>query len=122
MDIEELCAVGGHSSEAVRKGEIKIKPGTKKPPNPAANQPYEAEIQIKDSKGNYVDKGNSKGGKSTMFPENWDKKRIMEEVAYAFQNKEHMVGNIYEGKSTTGFTIQFKIDNNNIFTAYPTIK
>lgn len=71
-----------------------------------------------------------------MFPRNWSKERIQEEVAWVYENtvaksdgfvrtkvnEDGMIIHQYLGKSTTGFDILIELDEaKNIINAYPFI-
>ncbi|MBK7957664.1 MAG: EndoU domain-containing protein [Bacteroidetes bacterium] len=67
---------------------------------------------------------------TTFFPKNWNKQRIKEEVARAFNHKQQVIKKtttnldiieIYHSKSSTGFTIEFVYKNGILKTVYPII-
>lgn len=56
-----------------------------------------------------------------MFPLNWNKQRVMEEVAYAFKNRQPVEGSdvFFDGVSTNNIIIRMVIVNDKITTVYP---
>ena len=58
-----------------------------------------------------------------MFPKDWDQQRILEEIAYAWENKiQHInprMSHIFIGKSSNGIEIEFIVRNGAIKTVYP---
>ena len=76
-----------------------------------------------DQEGNWVDKVNKNGNviDTTMFPNNWNKERILEEIAFAFENKvaDQLSSTHFKGVSTNNIEIEFVISNNEVKTVYP---
>ncbi|MBC8756929.1 EndoU domain-containing protein [Kordia sp. YSTF-M3] len=115
---------GIHSEDLLDGIRNRVKPGSRRPPNPIDDEIYRAQVQMRDGNGNWIDKLNRGNNTitTTMFPKNWDKQRILEEVAFAFKNKIRDISKTvhYEGTSTNGMKIIFVIDNNGIVkTVYP---
>ena len=104
---------GGHS---LLRGDVKI---VKKIGNPAKNGVYRASIEVKKKDGTWQAK-TSNGGVNTMFPENWDEARIIEEINSAWENRKDVKGrdnNMWQGISKSGVVIRgYKSPR---ITAYP---
>jgi Peptidase family M23/Bacterial EndoU nuclease len=74
-------------------------------------------------------KGLQKKTNHTMFPDNWDAQKTMDEITNAFNdpNRKLISGNLFSGKASNGMEIRFAIYNNpldtnnfgKIITAYP---
>ncbi len=96
--------------------------------------PFKAKIEIKYKNSEWLPKDTN----SSIFPKNWDKKRIQEEVAYVFDlsrndpsliktkakfnSKGDLILGKIEGECTSGFKIILEVDDaQNIFNAYPNI-
>jgi hypothetical protein len=86
--------------------------------------PFRARVSVKSIKGKLF----PKDAVSTMFPKNWSKERITEEVAYVYENTvakgvgfKNEVKSIknYEGLTTSGFEIRIQILNNKIINSHP---
>ena len=104
---------GGHS---LLHGDVRI---VKKIGNPAKNGVYRASIEVKKKDGTWQAK-TSNGGVNTMFPENWDEARIIDEINSAWENRKDLKGrdnNIWQGISKSGVVIRgYKSPR---ITAYP---
>ena len=104
---------GGHS---LLHGDVRI---VKKIGNPAKNGVYRASIEIKKKDGTWQAK-TSNGGVNTMFPENWDEARIIDEINSAWENRKDVKGrdnNMWQGISKSGVVIRgYKSPR---ITAYP---
>jgi Bacterial EndoU nuclease len=80
---------------------------------------FKAKVKVKSASGKWVDKI-SNGGYSTFFPEKWTEEKTKAEIEKAFQNKRQVNGDLYEGKCSEGWIIQFYVnDDETIPTAYP---
>ncbi|MFK7747269.1 MAG: EndoU domain-containing protein [Kordia sp.] len=115
---------GIHSEDLLDNVKNRIKPGSRRPPNPLDDEVYKAHVQMKGTNGNWIDKYNSSGTiiDTTMFPKNWNKQRILEEVAFAFKNKMVDTNPIFFfGRTTNGIKIKFVIVNGEITTVFPLI-
>lgn len=86
--------------------------------------PFRARVTIKSLKGKLFPKREV----SSMFPRNWSKERIMEEVAFVYENtvskglgfKNEINGvKNYEGLSTSGFEIKIQVLDNKIINTHP---
>lgn len=89
--------------------------------------PFKCKIEVKYKGGEWV----PKTAESTIFPKNWSKERIQEEVAFVYENSvvkgtgldPNTVKNIfqkYKAMCSQGFEIVIEVDiNKNIFNAYP---
>ena len=104
---------GGHS---LLHGDVRI---VKKIGNPAKNGVYRASIEVKKKDGTWQAK-TSNGGINTMFPENWDEARIIDEINSAWENRKDVKGrdnNMWQGISKSGVVIRgYKSPR---ITAYP---
>src|SRR5699024_11062039 len=75
---------------------------------------YEAEVRVED-----VEKTSNRG-RSTFFPDDWDSQDVVDAINEAFENKEFMNGNTYEGLTEEGIIVRMYIDNNDkIISAFP---
>ena len=104
---------GGHS---LLHGDVRI---VKKIGNPAKNGVYRASIEVKKKDGTWQAK-TSNGSVNTMFPENWDEARIIDEINSAWENRKDVKGrdnNMWQGISKSGVLIRgYKSPR---ITAYP---
>lgn len=104
---------GGHS---LLRGDVRI---VKKVGNPAKNGVYRASIEVKKKDGTWQEK-TSNGGVNTMFPENWDEARIIDEINSAWENRKDVKGrdnNMWQGISKSRVLIRgYKSPR---ITAYP---
>jgi len=104
---------GGHS---LLRGDVRI---VKRIGNPAKNGVYRASIEVKKKDGTWQAK-TSNGGVNTMFPENWDEARIIDEINSAWENRKDVKGrdnNMWQGISKSGVVIRgYKSPR---ITAYP---
>ena len=104
---------GGHS---LLRGDVRI---VKKIGSPAKNGVYRASIEVKKKDGTWQAK-TSNGGVNTMFPENWDEARIIDEINSAWENRKDLKGrdsNMWQGISKSGVLIRgYKSPR---ITAYP---
>lgn len=136
--------IGIHNSEQILKGNVRLQ-GNKPtiPPIPKMDEPYLAFVQKYDEVSKmWINKTNSTlrlNGKqerslTTMFPINWDGKRIMEEVAVAWkemmfvekfiakENDKDVLVEKYLGKATTGMNIELIFNDGVLITSAPKIK
>lgn len=130
---------GCHNYQQVFEGKIRIK-GETEPLIPLDDQPFIARIQMYDSTNpkSFVNKANStlvyKGKKtkdaSSFFPINWSVRRQKEEIALAFKHKflneesltyDNIFVEIFQGKSTTGWPIQFVYNDKILKSTIPII-
>lgn len=130
---------GAHNYQQVFEGKIRIK-GETEPLILLDDQPFIARIQMYDSTNpqSFVNKANStlvyKGKQtrdaSSFFPINWSVRRQKEEIAIAFKSKSLKVqmrdkNNIFvemfQGKSTTGWPIQFVYNDKILKSTIPII-
>ncbi len=104
---------GGHT---LLRGDVKI---VKRIGKPASTGVYKATVQIRKKDGTWQTK-TSNGGVNTMFPENWDKARVIDEINSAWENRKDLRGrdsNMWQGKSKSGVIIRgYKSPR---ITAYP---
>ena len=76
-------------------------------------------MKVKSASGKWVEKI-SNGGYSTFFPEKWSEEKTKAEIEKAFQSKRQVNGDLYEGKCSEGWIIQFYVNHDEtISTAYP---
>lgn len=72
---------------------------------------YRADITIK---------GIKKSGYSSFFPEEWSPQEVVDAINEAYDHREYISGNTYEGESHHGISIQMYLtDNNKIISAFP---
>lgn len=104
---------GGHT---LLRGDVKI---VKRIGKPASTGVYKATVQIRKKDGTWQTK-TSNGGVNTMFPENWDEARVIDEINSAWENRKDLRGrdsNMWQGKSKSGVIIRgYKSPR---ITAYP---
>ncbi|MBP6125698.1 MAG: EndoU domain-containing protein [Leptotrichiaceae bacterium] len=104
---------GGHT---ILRGEVRI---VKKIGEPAFNGVYKATVEIKNRNGEWKEK-TSNGGVNTMFPENWNEERVIDEINSAWENRKDYNGkdsNMWQGKSKSNVLIRgYKTPR---ITAYP---
>lgn len=75
---------------------------------------YEAEVIVSDVK------KNSNGGRSTFFPDDWDTQEVIDAINEAYDVKEYINGNTYEGLTTDGLIIRMYLDQQDkIISAFP---
>lgn len=82
---------------------------------------YEAKIKIPDpnNPGKYLSKTNN-SGKSTMFPDHWTENRIKVEIDNILKNpNNHIKGDVWQGKTSTGVKIKVIYREGKVITAYP---
>ncbi|WGH74765.1 hypothetical protein P8625_11820 [Tenacibaculum tangerinum] len=116
-----LRGTGGHNHLVIDKN-IRIR---RYLTEPVDDKPFDALISVRYKNGQWIDKK----AKSSMFPKNWNEKRVKEEIALIYDKmiKEgfelKFPNNKYTGKGSTGFEITIEIDNyGNLTNAYPNIK
>lgn len=104
-------AVGFHyDGLASKKGEI-IE-GTETSPNEYGV--FEAEITVDGVK------KESNRGRSSFFPDEWDAQEVVDAINEAYETKQFISGNTYEGLSDSGVIIRMYLDNNEkIISAFP---
>jgi hypothetical protein len=119
-------AKGVHHKEALQSfgsgGKGRIVAGTEVDVGPQGLGYYKAKVEVYNpefpNNGGWKVK-DSKGGKSTFFPDSWTKQKLQEELAFAFESKIYQKNNIWHGKMSDGIKVQFHIDNGIIKTAFP---
>lgn len=104
-------AVGFHYDRLpTKKGEIVT--GTETERNELGV--YEAEVIVSN-----VEK-TSNGGKSSFFPDEWDTQEVVNAISEAYEEKEFISGNTYEGLTSDGMIIRMYLDNQDkIISAFP---
>lgn len=104
-------AVGFHyDGLPTKKGQIIS--GTESEPNEQGV--YEAEVEVSS-----VAK-TSNGGKSSFFPDEWTAQEVVDAINEAYENREFITGNTYEGLSSEGVLINMYLDQNDqIISAFP---
>ena len=91
---------GGHS---LLNGDVRI---VEVVSPPDVNGVYQAVIEIKRPDGKWVTKDN-KTGANTMFPSNWSREKIIDEIDSAWNNKRaHPDPKKWEGTSRSGVIIE----------------
>lgn len=92
---------GGHT---LLKGDVRI---VKKIGKPAQNGVYKATVEIRRKNGTWQVK-TSNGSVNTMFPEDWDEARVIDEINSAWENRKDLRGrdsNMWQGKSKSGLSL-----------------
>lgn len=75
------------------------------------NGVYRAKITIENKEKNAF---------SSFFPKNWTIQQIVDTINEAYENKTLESGNIYNGKTKSGITVQMYLtENNKIISAFP---
>ncbi|HLR42639.1 MAG TPA: EndoU domain-containing protein, partial [Pseudogracilibacillus sp.] len=75
---------------------------------------FEAEVSVEG-----VEKTSNRG-RSTFFPDDWDSQDVVDAINEAFENKEFINGNTYEGLTEEGIIVRMYLDNNDkIISAFP---
>ena len=93
-----------------KKGEIID--GTETPSD--KNGVYEAQVKVEE-----VEKTSNRGF-STFFPDTWDTQDVVDAINEAYDTKEHLTGNTYEGLTDEGISVQMYLDQENkIISAFP---
>ncbi|PWW29977.1 EndoU domain-containing protein [Chryseobacterium sp. AG844] len=129
---EVLVSQGGHRGSGIFNGAIDVEKildpeGVYSMAHLADDIPFKAKISIKYKDGYLV-----KNAESSMFPKNWDLKRIQEEIAYVYENTVVKGQGVnpaslgkkfkqYKFKDSSGrFDILIEVDDaGNIMNAYP---
>jgi Bacterial EndoU nuclease len=119
-------AQGGHNAGMLGEN-IRLKKGTTTIPNPPVdNLPFKAYIEVKYKSG-WVLKANE----TSMFPKNWSKERIQEEVALVYENtvakkhgliprQPHDKFDKYRGQGNSGFDLIIEVNKAGfIINSYP---
>ena len=104
---------GGHS---LLNGDVRI---VEVVSPPDVNGVYQAFVEIKQPDGQWVRKENG-SAPNTMFPTNWNRERIIEEIDSAWKNQEPTISdNRWKGKSKSGLSIEgYKYPNPTAFPVY----
>lgn len=104
-------AVGFHYAELpTRKGEV-IK-GTETLEDD--NGVYEAKVSVND-----VEK-QSNQGRSSFFPNSWDSQDVIDAINEAYDSKDYISGNTYEGMTEEGIIVRMYLDHaDKIISAFP---
>jgi len=104
-------AVGFHyDGLASKKGEI-IQ-GTRTDEN--EHGVFEAEVSVEGVK------KESNRGRSSFFPDDWSAQDVIDSINEAYDSKEFLTGNTYEGLTDTGVVIRMYLDNKDkIISAFP---
>ncbi|TXL64402.1 hypothetical protein FHP05_08740 [Cerasibacillus terrae] len=75
---------------------------------------YEAEVVVSD-----VEKV-SNNGKSSFFPDEWDTQEVVDAIHEAYENREYISGNTYEGLTSAGMIVRMYFDQEErIISAFP---
>lgn len=104
-------AVGYHYDRLPsKKGEII--PGTKTEENEFGV--YEAEVIVQGVK------KESNSGRSSFFPDHWNAQEVIDAINEAYESKQFLHGNTYEGMTEEGIIIRMYLDNSEkIISAFP---
>jgi len=104
-------AVGFHYDKLPSK-KGKVIEGTKTEEN--EHGVYEAEVKVEGVK------KESNQGRSTFFPDDWSAQKVIDAINEAYESREFLTGNTYEGLSEEGLPIRMYLDDNEqIITAFP---
>lgn len=64
--------------------------------------------------------GIKKTAMSTFFPQSWTAQQVVDAIQEAYHNKKFVSGNIYNGTTKEGITVQMYLDENDkIISAFP---
>lgn len=64
--------------------------------------------------------GKEKNAFSSFFPKNWTMQQVIDTINEAYDNKQLESGNIYNGKTKSGVTVQMYLtENHKIISAFP---
>lgn len=104
-------AVGFHyDGLPTKKGEVIS--GTETDPN--EHGVYEAKVKVSG-----VAK-TSNGGRSSFFPDEWSAQQVVDAINEAYDDRNFMTGNTYEGFTSEGVLISMYLDQNDrIISAFP---
>src|SRR5690625_736830 len=104
-------AVGFHyDGLPTKKGEVIA--GTETEPNEYGV--YEAKVEVSG-----VEKA-SNSGKSSFFPDEWSAQQVVDAINEAYEDRNFMTGNTYEGFTSEGVLISMYLDQNDkIISAFP---
>jgi len=104
-------AVGFHyDGLPSKKG--RIISGTETTPN--EHGVYEAEVEVSGT----IKTSNQ--GKSSFFPDNWNAQEVVDAINEAYENRQFINGNTYEGLDDNGVIIRMYLDDqDNIISAFP---
>ena len=62
----------------------------------------------------------SNGGKSSFFPDEWTAQEVVDAINEAYEDRNFITGNTYEGFSSEGTLISMYLDQNDqIISAFP---
>lgn len=101
-------AVGYHY-EGLKSAKAKLIESTTSKPN--ALGIYRSKITIN---------GVEKKAYSTFFPKKWTPQQVIDAINEAYESKKLQTGNLYQGKSKSGVTIQMYLtDQQKIISAFP---
>ncbi|MBM7601573.1 hypothetical protein JOC34_004001 [Virgibacillus halotolerans] len=104
-------AVGFHYDGLPSK-QGKVIQGTETKPNEFGV--YEAKIEVNGTA------KTSNGGKSTLFPEDWNAQQVVDAINESFNEKTLVSGNTYEGLTSDGMVIRMYLDEQDrIISAFP---
>ncbi|MBS4761820.1 EndoU domain-containing protein [Carnobacteriaceae bacterium zg-ZUI252] len=101
-------AVGYHY-EGLNTSKAKIVENTRSKTD--KNGVYRAKITID---------GKEKNAFSSFFPNTWPIQQVVDTINEAYDNRQHQSGNIYNGTTKSGITVQMYLtDDNKIISAFP---
>lgn len=104
-------AVGFHYDRLPSK-KGKIIEGTKTAPN--EHGVFEAEVSVEGVK------KESNRGRSSFFPDEWSAQEVVDAINEAYESRQFITGNTYEGLTRTGVMIRMYLDHNErIISAFP---
>ena len=104
-------AVGFHYAELpTRKGEIIEDSETEEDEHGI----YEAKVSVSE-----VEK-TSNNGRSTFFPDSWDSQDVVDAINEAYETKDFISGNTYEGMTEEGIIVRMYLnESDKIISAFP---
>ena len=104
-------AVGYHYDHLpTKKGEIIQKTKTEED----SQGVYEAKVIV-----DGVEKTSNRG-RSSFFPDDWDSQDVVNAIREAYEHREYLEGNTYEGLTKDGIIVQMYLNGNNeIISAFP---
>jgi hypothetical protein len=100
FNVRSRKVTGGHS---LLNGDVRI---VEVVSPPDVNGVYQAIVEIKQPDGKWAVKTHSSGSNS-MFPENWSREKIIDEIDSAWKNQiSHSLEDKWAGKSKSGVIIE----------------
>lgn len=105
-------SAGGYHYEGIPNTGGEVIPGTETPPNQYGV--YEGQITV-----NGVPK-TANGGYSTFFPKSMTPQEVVDNINEAYDSRQFVTGNTYEGQTSSGMTIMMYLNQaGQIISAFP---